>query len=434
VRKRLDTTAESGGDRTTWSYDRAYQLTHERRSGLTSFDVTHAYDPAGNRLVQADSGARTTFSYDAANELTVALSAAGRTTYSYDACGNRTRQNAPASLVSYKWDEDGRLSEADTLTTPVTFTYNADGRRVQKRAGSTTQRYVYDFERVLQEADGTGATTEEFTSTLEPYGDLVSAYGGGQNLYYEYDALGSADALLDGNASVSSRYAYRAFGQLASQSGPGSSLSNPYTWVGRQGYFEDAETGLYLLRARYYDPAAARFLSEDPLGYRAGDANLYRYAGNDPVNGVDPSGLQVEPPPCGDPTGAACDIKGELEEITAAARRVAGEAKTFQEAWARNAPKYRSPLQSLLSAFDPREAGQAVAACACFLRANASREALSQGFDCPLAVGAAGFNFGLSLCGRGEPPMSPLTVKRKQGLRRGRQRRRAGDTAHARTP
>ena len=40
---------ESSGDRTTWSYDRAYQLTHERRSGLTSFDVTHAYDPAGNR-------------------------------------------------------------------------------------------------------------------------------------------------------------------------------------------------------------------------------------------------------------------------------------------------------------------------------------------------------------------------------------------------
>jgi hypothetical protein len=41
-----------------------------------------------------------------------------------------------------------------------------------------------------------------------------------------------------------------------------------------------------------YDPIAGRWLSEDPLGYAAGDANLYRYVGNNPVNAADPSGLQ----------------------------------------------------------------------------------------------------------------------------------------------
>ena len=41
-----------------------------------------------------------------------------------------------------------------------------------------------------------------------------------------------------------------------------------------------------------HDPAAARFLSRDPIEYAGGDVNLYRYAGNDPVNRTDPSGLQ----------------------------------------------------------------------------------------------------------------------------------------------
>ena len=52
----------------------------------------------------------------------------------------------------------------------------------------------------------------------------------------------------------------------------------------------DSETGLYYNRARYYDPTAGRFLSEDPLGYAAGDTNLYRYAFNSPTHFTDPSG------------------------------------------------------------------------------------------------------------------------------------------------
>jgi RHS repeat-associated protein len=52
----------------------------------------------------------------------------------------------------------------------------------------------------------------------------------------------------------------------------------------------DSETGLIYLRNRYYDPTTARFVSEDPSGHRAG-VNLYRYAGNSPVNYTDPFGL-----------------------------------------------------------------------------------------------------------------------------------------------
>jgi RHS repeat-associated protein len=48
-------------------------------------------------------------------------------------------------------------------------------------------------------------------------------------------------------------------------------------------------SGLYWLGARYYDAAAGRFVSPDPLGHAA-SLSLYDYAGNDPVNGMDPDG------------------------------------------------------------------------------------------------------------------------------------------------
>lgn len=54
----------------------------------------------------------------------------------------------------------------------------------------------------------------------------------------------------------------------------------------------NAETGLYYYRARYYDPASGRFVSEDPIGFEGG-MNLYEYVGDNPANLRDPFGLQA---------------------------------------------------------------------------------------------------------------------------------------------
>jgi RHS repeat-associated protein len=80
---------------------------------------------------------------------------------------------------------------------------------------------------------------------------------------------------------------YSAFGQ--SQPGTGASPSR-LKYAGR----EDDGTGLYYYRARYYDPVIGRFISEDPLGFAAGDVNFYAYVGNNPVNANDPSGKVAE--------------------------------------------------------------------------------------------------------------------------------------------
>jgi RHS repeat-associated protein len=53
----------------------------------------------------------------------------------------------------------------------------------------------------------------------------------------------------------------------------------------------DPATGLQNNLNRWYDPGAGRWLSEDPLGHPAGDANLYRYCGNSPSDRTDPTGM-----------------------------------------------------------------------------------------------------------------------------------------------
>ena len=278
----------------TYGYDASGQLVREQRNGADSANATFTYDSAGNRTLLIDAGVRTSSTYDAANQQLLDVSPTGRTTYGYDNAGNRTLLNAPASSTYYTWDVLSRLTqELNPVAGPVTLSYDGDNRRVRRETPTQTRRFVYDFEKVLQDTDDTGLTQKQYASTEEVYGDLLSAYDGNAPRYFAHDGLGSTDALLAPDGSVPDQWAYRAFGLESHTQGMD---DNRFTWVGKQGYYDDREEGLYFLRARYYDPAAARFLSPDPRAFGAGDANLYRYAGNDPVNKTDPNGLQSPTP------------------------------------------------------------------------------------------------------------------------------------------
>jgi RHS repeat-associated protein len=86
--------------------------------------------------------------------------------------------------------------------------------------------------------------------------------------------------------AVVATYNYTPWGEIESSSQTVSGL-NSLRW---KGLLYDSETGLYYMRARYYDPQTRRFISEDPIGLNGG-INSYVFAGNDPVNGSDPTGL-----------------------------------------------------------------------------------------------------------------------------------------------
>jgi RHS repeat-associated protein len=93
--------------------------------------------------------------------------------------------------------------------------------------------------------------------------------------------------LTNNAGAVSDTYRYRAFGKEISHTGGSSS---PFTFVGRWGYNYDSTAGLYQARRRWLDPDTGTWLSKDPIDLLLSDTNRYRYANNNPVGLIDPSG------------------------------------------------------------------------------------------------------------------------------------------------
>jgi RHS repeat-associated protein len=90
--------------------------------------------------------------------------------------------------------------------------------------------------------------------------------------------------MTDEAGNIVNSYEYDAWGNVNEETQV-EGISNPIKYAGE---FQDPETGLYYLRARYYDPKIGRFTQEDPI---RDEKNWYIYCGNNPVNFVDPSGL-----------------------------------------------------------------------------------------------------------------------------------------------
>ena len=121
-----------------------------------------------------------------------------------------------------------------------------------------------------------------------------------QRLYYLDDANYNVTALVSYTGTVLERYQCDAYGNvtvcdagwnpLASNA---SQYSSAILFAGCQ---LDADTGLYLMGARWYDPGLSRFISRDPTGYAGSPTNLYTYCGDNPVGAIDPSGTtQINP-------------------------------------------------------------------------------------------------------------------------------------------
>jgi RHS repeat-associated protein len=97
------------------------------------------------------------------------------------------------------------------------------------------------------------------------------------------DQIGSTRLLTDSTGQAVGSYIYDAYGKTTSHAG---SATTPLQYTGQ---YQDVETGFYYLRARYYDPATAQFITRDPIEALTGAP--YAYTGGNPLNAIDPSGL-----------------------------------------------------------------------------------------------------------------------------------------------
>ena len=193
-----------------------------------------------------------------------------------------------------QWERGRQLKQYGS----VSFTYDAGGVRQSKTANGVTTSYFTEGNRIHKEERSDGKT---LIYAYDESGIATITYNG--TLYYvQKNFQGDIVALVDRNGNVVAKYVYDAWGngKVCNASGTENTSSsfigniNPFRY---RGYYYDAETGLYYLQTRYYEPQAGRFLSPDSVDYIApdliGGLNLYAYCNNNPVMYSDPDGTFV---------------------------------------------------------------------------------------------------------------------------------------------
>jgi RHS repeat-associated protein len=335
-----------------YTYDADGRILKEETPGRTA---VYAYDNGGNRVslnetytsgqptgfIDSTTGVgiqyilkKSEYVYSASNRLLKLVEklceASGKvlltrtTTYLYDENGNQLRQSTSyTSLSSIKarqtlkgtsygdslngaidplinrtsntFDGFNRLKKTEQIQsgvrTLVEYTYNGDDLRVQKTVRKSDSNYtpevinyLYDRQHVILETGVDGGLKIRYIRGINYLARAGSTVGYSAILY---NGHGDVIQTVDAAGNIENSYDYDIWGN------PTLTLEQYSFSIRYAGEFFDKETGLYYLRARYYNPYIGRFISED--SYWGEDTNplslnLYTYCSNDPVQFTDPTG------------------------------------------------------------------------------------------------------------------------------------------------
>ncbi|MFO0915393.1 MAG: RHS repeat-associated core domain-containing protein [Pirellulales bacterium] len=263
-----------------FQYDRQSQLLSVRERGKTI--AWYRYDACRNVVATHDLG---DLSYHDGNRLESGVNLKCE----YDACGNLERRTVNGRTVRLAFDHQNRLvTTHGEESGKFEYSYDAFNRRIGKSSSFGTTQYVWAGNLLLQERGPAG----EATSYVYAPGILtpVMIQEGRSCSLVVHDHLQTPIAATSPGEKQSTP------GIGTPYEGPalGGSIPVPFRLPGQ---YLDAETGLYYNRNRYYDPVLRRYISNDPLAFRAG-WNFYAFASNSPTNLADFLGLQCFRPEC----------------------------------------------------------------------------------------------------------------------------------------
>ncbi|SFH94811.1 RHS repeat-associated core domain-containing protein [Selenomonas ruminantium] len=264
--------------KTLYTYDSLNRL---QQAEYPTYTERFSYDQAGNRLTRTAKDIEEQYVYDVNNRLTRRTVNGQVENYRYDNAGNLLQDGN----TTYEYDAFRRTSKVTTKAGITQINrYDAEGLRCEMEENGKLVQFIFNENKeVITEQEGENITRLIRTS------DLWAMEANPEKTWYHYasDEQGSTVFITDEQGEVKNRYTYDAFGNTIESE---EQIPNRYQYTGQQ---LDPLTQQYYLRARFYNPAIARFTQEDE--YHGDGLNLYAYCANDPVDYYDLSGYYKNP-------------------------------------------------------------------------------------------------------------------------------------------
>jgi RHS repeat-associated protein len=208
--------------------------------------------------------------------------------YAYNEVGERSKLTpTTGAATTYTYDESGNLiaiekpKSGKTAALTDTFTYDGNGLRASQTISGTTSYLAWQMNEALPLILSDGTNSYIYGPGNLPIEQINNSTG--TTTYLHHDQQGSTRLLTGSTGTVTGKCTYAAYGAPTCE-------GTATTPLGFDAQYTNSDTGLIYLRARVYDPATAQSLTVDPL---VGLTHApYNYAGDNPLNASDPTGLE----------------------------------------------------------------------------------------------------------------------------------------------